>query len=610
MFLISQILNNLRYLNEDFIGLSFNLEFLIGILINMSSTAIIILIFYLLGRKFRRLFIKTDEILVDIALGYLFLGTGIAILGMLSLLYKEIILIFLILTTVFSILPFSSARKSFSSLFKFINRIHKDIKYNKFVFIFTCLFILLAFLRLLLPEIREDQYHTDLPTIYLRNHTIMIPSKEPIRVSASPLLSEMIYLIPVSLSQKEATRYIHFFFYVLCILALYSISKQKNYKFVIFAPLLFASAPEIIKETSSQHADFQIIFFLLTSVSILISNKNLNSKNIAISGLLFGGMLATRLWTIPFILVPLLYILMTEKILKDKLRKVLIFLGLSLIAPSVWYLRSFILMGNPVFPAFSPVQTLETSFTIQYNLSNYIKPNSYLMNPDILKVFSPLFFLGIFLTIINFSTFLKMLGKLSVSLIFLIFLIEISFLNYPYGRYLLGFYSIAVIVVSFQIFRFIKNKYFNLLFFSLSFLVFSYYFINSLLILPYSLGWADKNKYLTRVLSKDNSSYYDFNYSFDKFITKSDLVATYTVGGYYYANFDYIDINYIFNKNSRSFELLKKNKVTKLFIKGGDMEWFCKKISLTNCNSGQYRLLSYYSAIPHSANEYYLYEIK
>ncbi|MEK7572918.1 MAG: hypothetical protein AAB531_00685 [Patescibacteria group bacterium] len=610
MFLLENLINNFTYLTEDFIGYSLDYSFFIQIAINLLLAFLIVLVMYFLGRRVRHFFLKKENILIDIAIGNIILGTGVFFLGTFSSLYPQVLIFTLLLLLLFSLISIRFAKSGLLSLTKYFNQTYKDMRKNKLLAAFILLFIFLAFIRLLIPETREDQYHTDLPAIYLREHTIMIPSKEPIRVSASPLLSEMVYSIPVVLNQKEAARYIHFLFYILCILALYSISKSKKYKFAIFAPLLFASAPEIIKETSSQHADFQIIFFLLTSVLMLISNKSLNPKNIAISGFLFGGMLATRLWTIPFILVPLLYILVTEKILKDKLRRILIFLGLSLIAPSVWYLRSFILMGNPVFPAFSPVQTLETSFTIQYNLSNYIKPNSYLMNPDILKVFSPLFFLGIFLTIINFSTFLKMLGKLSVSLIFLIFLIEISFLNYPYGRYLLGFYSIAVIVVSFQIFRFIKNKYFNLLFFSLSFLVFSYYFINSLLILPYSLGWADKNKYLTRVLSKDNSSYYDFNYSFDKFITKSDLVATYTVGGYYYANFDYIDINYIFNKNSRSFELLKKNKVTKLFIKGGDMEWFCKKISLTNCNSGQYRLLSYYSAIPHSANEYYLYEIK
>lgn len=610
MFLISQILNNLRYLNEDFIGFSFNFDFFTGIFINSFFTIVIILISYLLGRKFRSLFIKTDEVLIDTALGDILLGTGMAILGTLSLLYKEILLIFLILLVTFSILPFSSVRQSFLTLFKFINQIRNDIKYNKFVFIFAFIFIFLAFLRLPLPEIREDQYHTDLPAFYLRSHTIMIPSREPLHVSASPLLAEMTYLIPLTFDSKETTRYLHFSFYILCILTLYSISKLKGYGLSVFSILLFASAPEVIRETSSQYVDFQWIFFLLLSIYILIKYNLHSYTYIAISGLLFGAMLATKLWTTAFIPIPVIYLLLKSGLSNKGLTKIFIFLSASLLIPLLWYVRAYILTGNPLFPAFSTWKSLEGTTSIP-ELNHYLNFNGYLFSKEVLNVFSPLFLIGIIISLINLKTSIRVLRDLKITILSLLFVLAYSVYNYPYGRYLLAMYTIVIIPISIILHKnFNKNIYFRLTTAMVLTTLFFYYFINTLITLPYAFGMADKNKYLTRILSRDSSSYYDFAHSFDKYIKETDLVATYGIFGYYYANFDYIDINYIFDKENKDFNLMKKKGATRLFINGGDMDWFCKRLSLNNCNPAKYKLISHFSAVPYSAANYYLYKLK
>jgi hypothetical protein len=171
---------------------------------------------------------------------------------------------------------------------------------------------------------------------------------------------------------------------------------------------------------------------------------------------------------------------------------------------------------------------------------------------------------------------------------------------------LIGLYLPLIFLASLGIYNMIfKLKLIKIFLSLILFVLFAYYFINQVLVLPYTFGIANQNNYLTRILSRDNSSYYDFGGKFEKYISKKDYVATYKIFGYYYANFKFIDVNFIFGKNM-DFSMLKKHGITKLFIKGGDINWFCKTAGITNCNSSDYKLLSVYNKFP----TYYLYSIK
>jgi len=611
---LTNIYTSLTFLKNDFVSINFDILILYNLLINIFISLGLIAVFYLLGSKIKNIIFKKENfseqnIFIKIAFGYIFIGSGLAIIGFFSLLYSSIITLYLLLCVLLALLPINSFRNKGIELSRFVKELYRDFKIHKWIFIWITLFIFIGFLKLQSPEIREDQYHTDLPVQYLKNHSIMLPSKEQIMVSASPQLSEMSYLIAIFLGSKEAARYIHFIFYILVLLLLYSLSKDKKYKFAIIAPLIFATAPEVMRETSSQYSDFQWIFLFLLAVFILIKNK-LSMTSIFIAGVIIGAMISTKLWTIAFLITLIFYLIVKNyksKIIQIK--SILFFTISSVIIPSVWFLRSYILTGNPVYPAFSNKELLEGS--INFGILNYFKFNFVMFGTQNFKVFSPIFFLGIVFLLYKLRGNIKDLKKMNLSIFFIFLAIEYMFINYPYGRYLLGLYSVAIIIASIGLYQFVvKHVFLKYLTSIVLFLLFLYYFINSLLVLPYGIGMADKNKYLTRTLSKDNSSYYDFGRQFDKHISKDDLVATYGVFGYYYADFNYIDINYIFDRNSRDFNLFKKRGVTKLFIKGGDINYFCTKINLRNCKLENYELLSHFSAIPYSAAQYYLYSIK
>lgn len=613
MNLISNTINNYNYLRQDYIGFHLDKLVIYNLIINLLISLALTLIFYLMGNKIMLIISKKEnysaqEIFIKIAFGYIFIGSGLAIIGFFSLLYTPVIIGYLLLCVLLAFLPINSLRNNLMELSKFVKELYKDFKIHKWIFIWIMLFIFIGIVKLISPEIREDQYHTDLPVQYLKSHTIMLPSREAIMVSASPQLGEMSYLIAIFLGSKEAARYIHFIFYILVLLLLYSLSKNKKYRFAIIAPLIFATAPEVMRETSSQYTDFQWIFLFLLAVFILIKNR-LTTTSIFIAGIIIGAMISTKLWTIAFLISLILYLIIkNNKSRIAQIKSILLFMTASIIIPFVWFLRSYILTGNPVYPAFSNKELLEES--INFGIFNYFKFNSALFGTQNLKIFSPIFFLGIAFLLYKLRANVKNLKKLNISIFFILLAIEYLFINYPYGRYMLGLYSIAVIIVSLSLYKIIlKNVVFKYLISTVLFMLFFYYFLNSILVLPYGIGIADKNKYLTRTLSRDNSSYYDFDRQFDKHISKNDLVATYGFG-HYYADFNYIDINYIFDRKTLNFENLKNKSVTKLFIKGGDINWFCNKLNLTNCKQENYELLSKYSAVPYSGTQYYLYLIK
>ena len=612
--LFFNILIKFANLKQDYIGfplrLNFFFDFIIGFVIATTLTAVS----FRLGKKIRILLFKKKKIieedfLIDIGLGYIIIATGIGLLGFFSVLNSIAISVYLILTTLAALFPIHNLKISIRRFYVSLRRILSQISTNRFVFIWVSLFVFLAFINLINPEIREDQYHVDLPVQYLRAQTIMIPSREVLQISASPLLGEMYYTIGIFLGSKESARSIHFIFYLLVLLALFRFAKRKDYGFAIYGPLVFAATPIVIQETSSMYVDFQWIFCFLLSVFILTKDKQLTKSDLILSGIFWGAMIATKLWTIAFFPVPVLYLWFINRT-KGKnysIKSMLYFTLFSFTVPLLWYLRAFILMGNPFYPAFQHQEAL-------YSLAggsggfDHLGFNYNLFSTEHFHVFSPLFFLGIFFLLYKFKENIKELIRLKLFIFLVIFLLLILFaVPYFLGRYLLGLYVLFAIIASFGISKlFPKIKFIRLLCNLGLLILFAYYFINIVLVLPYSFGLADKNKYLTRILSRDSSSYYDFGKQFDKYISKNDYIATYEGFGYYYANFHYIEVNYIFYKKSASFDLLKKNGITKLLLKNHDINDFCKKTGIKDCSQRHYSLISSYLGF----TRYYLYKIK
>lgn len=601
MILLQNLINNYLFLKYDFIGITINIQGVAYFFFNVIMALGILTFFYLFGKKLRQLFFKENKKLnffISIALGYIGIGTGIGILGAFSLLQIKIIAIYLIIILFISAYPLPSLNFKTINYYLVVKNIRRFFSMDKnFIASGIILFILISFLRLALPEISEDAYHTDLPRLYLQSHTTMHQTRDPLHVIPYPQLAEMIYIIPIFLQDKESARFIHFGLYLLIIYLLFTVAKNRESSFAKFAPLFFVTAPVVIRYSSSYYVDFFMVFAILLSVVLI--KKNAQRKDMLLSGILFGASLSTKMWILVYMPAILFYIGILNKSLKIKnlLNLLIIFSVSAFTIASLWYIRAYVITGNPIYPIFAQSSS---SYYFGLNWKMFTYPN--------MVVLSPLFFMGVIFSIINYGKVLKKIRRFSLSVFFFVITLEQLVVKVDLGRYLLVWYLLAITIFSAGVeFAFQRSKIAKYSFLSLYFLISFYYLPNTLMLLPYGLGWADKNKYLTRVLYKDNASYYDFDHQFNKWISKTDLVGTYGIVSYYYADFQYIDVSYIFDSKNKSFRLLRNKGVSKILIKGGDLNWFCVRLQLKDCSTASTKLLASY---PNDIKKFNLYSIE
>lgn len=114
-----------------------------------------------------------------------------------------------------------------------------------------------------------------------------------------------------------------------------------------------------------------------------------------------------------------------------------------------------------------------------------------------------------------------------------------------------------------------------------------------------------EDRYLSRILENDNASYYDFEEKFSLHLHASDKVASYRVQGFSYADFPYEDVDVLRKKGISSAGDLKHAGYIYLFVKKGNISWFCARVLLSGCIKDNFALLS-----EHIPVKLYLYKSK
>ena len=589
---IHLIANSLHNLQTDFTGFSFRPELLIA---NVYFFLFVFLLFYILygiGKITERVCFKDsyNPILspfIKFALGFIIVATSFFMLGFASELTTTNALVLLFILLLISITEFINYPERIA--------IQEIVRKPNAIKLFSIVFILIAFLRLIPPQTAGDplDYHLRFPRVYLNAHSMMIPPLGDESYTTVPHLPEMLYLLTQIVSNGWMSHVVHFGFFIMIFLLLYNVNifYRKKKSLGPISGLMFISAPLLIQIGTQAFSDLPALFCFIVSCEILILSQY-STRSTILSGVLLGAALASKIWMLyyfPFVIL-FFALLLRDKGIGNKIKKTILFVISSLVVVLPWYIRGFLLAGNPFYLNVAQGQTSQSYSLLRSFLDNYTA-KGFVQKFQFSFEFGFFMYLGILVFFLFLSKTKKQFEPKFYLLLFLIFIPAIIFpLTIGQGRYALPYMVLLYFPASLGLSMAIHKYYGKLIVFSLFTILAIYYLLNTLITLPYGLGWADKDSYLRRNLIMDPVSYYDFNGQFTKNLRSFETVANYGVSEMYYADFKYKNVFYFVDqsKHMLSFPVAIK----KLLIRGGNFNWFCRIVQIKNCSDYQASLIT------------------
>lgn len=459
-------------------------------------------------------------------------------LGLLGLVYQSHIVL---LTTIYILILIYFSRKNFQRIllqyFKVLKKSSQIVKRRLFITFLMILLISQAvvnFIGALGPELGFDAlwYHLTLPKIYLMNHSIDYISGGLFHYSTMPKITEMLYIVGLTLGSEIFAKLIHFSFGILCLIAIYKIARKFLSKdFSLLALVLFYSNLVVGWMSITAYVDLARTFFEIMALwGFLEYLEKKKSKWLIVSAVLLGLAISTKLLALGSILIfTVLVIIFTRKI-----TNMLIYWFFALLIPSPWFIFSFVHTGNPFYPFFTTV------YPIKFNLN--------LVNP--LNLSDPIFPLYVILLPIalflyrKFNPIIKLISLYS----FLAFFIWYITPQTGGGRFILAYipaFSIVSIVVINNMQKLEIQKLFIGLVIFFSVFSIAYRSLANSKYIPVIVGKESKSQFLSNNLNFSYGDFYDTDGFFSKKIKSEDKVLLYGFHNLYYINFPFIDSSFV-----------------------------------------------------------------
>ena len=224
------------------------------------------------------------------------------------------------------------------------------------IFAFLCLEVILN----LTPPISRDAliHHLAVPKLWLTHGAFYeIPWAD---FSYFPMNIDLLYLIPLYFNNDIVPKFIHFAFGIGTGLLVYCYLKNrlsKNWGLLGF--LIFFSTPVIIRLSTTAYVDLGMTFFTTASILAFVrwrDDNYIGTKWLVLSavcmGLAAGSKYNTLIaWLFLNLMMVFYYSRDTERGLPS-LGYGVVFFAVTLLVVSPWFIKNYILMGNPIYPLF------------------------------------------------------------------------------------------------------------------------------------------------------------------------------------------------------------------------------------------------------------------
>jgi len=315
-----------------------------------------------MGRRFLGFIVPSTPLLsfletavMSFGLGAGFLALMILALGLLGLLYQGVLITLLALLSLFFWKNIGGACKNALTFCKNIlrNKFSPFENFLIFLIFFVCFFTLVGSLS---PILGMDaaSYHMRDPKVFIQSHKII-----PIvftRESLWPFLVQMLFTLGLCLKGVALAKLFHFSFYIASILTLYVICRRSWPRFnSMLAATIYALTPAIFTNATYAYTDMAVVFYtLLAFYGFFLWRATNCTLWLLFSGIACGFLLGIKVTSgiVPMILFALCLIrfFFNSRGFKKNLGSSLIFLFSVLAVCGVWYVRSWIVLGNPIYP--------------------------------------------------------------------------------------------------------------------------------------------------------------------------------------------------------------------------------------------------------------------
>jgi len=229
-------------------------------------------------------------------------------------------------------------------------------------------FVLLASV----PPVSRDAltHHLIIPKLYLSHGGIFeIPY---IEFSYYPMNLDMLYMIPLSFGNDIIPKYIHFSFALLTAVLIFSYLKEKTDKnWGKLGAFFFLTIPVIIKLSTTVYVDLGLIFFSTAAILQILKwrNNNFVLKYLIYSAIFCGLALGTKYnGLVTFFILSLFVVFIYSRSKSPNLDNQLnslkygsIFIIVSLMIFSPWFIKNMVWTGNPIYPLLNDLLNFKDS---------------------------------------------------------------------------------------------------------------------------------------------------------------------------------------------------------------------------------------------------------
>ena len=354
------------------------------------------------------------------------------------------------------------------------NILVKDLRIGLFDVI--CLFmltvvVLYIFLESLKPEFYSDalRYHLYVPKKFIEHHKIFYVDSIPF--SSMPFNTEMLYTLGLMLGKQITARLVNFIMSLVLLMSIFSFCKRYlSLRIGIVAALVFCITPIFINASITAGSDISVTLFSFLGIYSIINWIHSKRLDMLVVGAVFSGLAMGSKYNALYVIFTLVIVItvVSRRNPKEILKNISLFLLIILLITSIWWIKSYMHTGNPVFPFLNKVFKSEywwQSHNDWFNFGTFGRqPNlvNILITPWDITFNSHLYGesgIGhIYLFFISLGLLFYMITKqrsktISYLLLYLLLYFFIWILTVQYSRYLLPMLTVASIVASCAIFN-------------------------------------------------------------------------------------------------------------------------------------------------------------